>query len=408
MEVLMKKNHLLAGSAAAALAVAAFATPASAEFVVKLGGTMDFYAGYAGDSLTAVSNANRTTAFWERFTFDIKATNKADNGLEYGAEVHIRTDQGGTGSSYVQADKSYAFVNGNFGKIEAGSIVGYLSEARSGVLDWGTGANVDGWPTSRGVNGGSYLDVRAPLSNDWSNRINYVTPRIAGIEAGVSYSPRSGDTQGNFGSFLTGCDNVGGGDILAKSCNNGGASAQDIYEIGADYVGQAGPAAIHLNAGYTGADIVSGSALPFNVPLKNLSAFDVGGKIGYAGLEVGGDYIYAGQSGYARIVPKALSGVNNQQSFNVGLQYTTGPILVGANYAQGEGGNAWNQEANYYIGGARHTTAYGLGATYTVAPGFSVGAEYDRFAFTYAQSSLVAGGADETVNVAMLTTHIAF
>ncbi|MDR3518565.1 MAG: porin [Azospirillaceae bacterium] len=402
----MKKNHLLAGCSVLALAVLA-ASPASAQFVVKLGGNYDFFAGYIGQSN---DKGKRTTEFNNRFRLTVDASNKADNGLEYGVHLRLRTVSNSSGGSVVDYDRAYSFAQGAFGLVQLGDLTGPGDTQRTGVLDWGTGAATDGW-VDNWIPSSTFLDVRTPMSGDTSSRINYYTPRIAGVQVGLSYMPKGHG--GEDFAHVAGSGGSNGTDLNLSKRNSTASNVQDIYEIGFGYVGAAGPVTINLNGEYEGGNIYGTGVggVPTGSSLRPLSAYQAGGKISYAGLDLGGDFVYAGKSGYARNPGATNSGLDSQLTYDVGLQYTTGPILVGINYAYGQGGGAVEQGGSYSVGGHRNTKLYSAGATYTIAPGFTAGIEYDYFKIHYTDAAQVATATDspnDRGSVVILTTGVSF
>ena len=122
----------------------------------------------------------------------------------------------------------------------------------------------------------------------------------------------------------------------------------------------------------------------------NLNAYQFGIQFGYAGFLVGGSYLDAGKSGYTKAAT-ATNGVvrqrTGQSSFTGGLSYQTGPVVVGVNYARGE------DAGDLSLPGSRTADMYSLGATYTLAPGFTTSLEYLR-SVTHRQQGFTTTSSD--------------
>ena len=114
----------------------------------------------------------------------------ADNGLVYGAKVHFAT---GTVQSNGFPGREYIYLSGGWGSMEFGNWIGADSGLNLCLLCntyAGYGALDTPWksyiinPNGNFRNGG----VNS-MWFDQSVKITYYTPVVAGIQAGVSYTP---------------------------------------------------------------------------------------------------------------------------------------------------------------------------------------------------------------------------
>ena len=122
--------------------------------------------------------------------FNLRARGEADNGLVYGAKIEVDTDGGG---GALGIDEQMIFFSGGWGRLELGDEDGaedvmYTSAASlavgSGGIDGGSGSVFD-------VNG---IQVTSPdiVDSGDATKITYFTPRINGLQIGVTYSPDTG------------------------------------------------------------------------------------------------------------------------------------------------------------------------------------------------------------------------
>ena len=380
------KNSLLAGCAAiafAGLCGTAAADTAPAKFDVKLSGDAYFTAGYVHQSLdSGVKNVD----FTNRFRLQVTPTATADNGLEYGANLRIRAWMS---NGVVDADQAYIFADGTWGRTEAGVTPGpnnqYGVAAPSG---FGTGGAMGDWTDGNGwlsnqntflepVFGGGFDNI---TNNNWSTKINYFTPRVfaqsdanTGLMGMIAYAPQNL-------SVATGVNRTRnitpvGGSTNQSYCSDTmptsptplqGCGYKNIVEAGLRYDGSFSGVTVLASAGYEHGDAPD-STTPTSY--NDLSAYQVGLQLGYAGFLVGGSYLNAGKSSYAKTPGLFL---NDQSAITGGVSYETGPVVVGVNYAHGQ------DAGDVTVAGKRTADLYSVGATYTLAPGLTTSLEYLR------------------------------
>ncbi|CBS85488.1 Major outer membrane protein OmaA [Azospirillum lipoferum 4B] len=379
-------RYLLAGAAAAALALGAGAANAQAKFDVKVGGDAYFEAGYVDQD---VDSGLRSTEFRNRMRINIIPSAKADNGLEYGARMRLRANSGASNTRTTDADRAYIFAQGTFGQVRMGVSNSFNDEtyvtASMDYLKLGAYDDVTAWinlpsSTAGTVTGNSILNPSiAPDAN--STKIVYFSPRMAGLQLGASYTPRNDSSNTDISrSKPTG--------TLAGTSNG---IYQDMVEVGANYNNTFGGVTVKASAGYMwgrAVDDVVGSNY------KDLNAWQLGANVGYAGFTLGGSYIDYGKSGQ-----NERTGVFTETTRNwtVGAQYTTGPIVVGANYKNGKDAGSLGTT------GDRELQVYEIGVGYTVAPGLTLQAQYDYF-----DLDNDASAADDKGNVVLVRSILAF
>lgn len=397
------KGYLLAGCAAVALAGtcgSAAADTAPGKFDIKLGGDAYFTAGVVnqqGDKNTRDPN------FTTRFRLNVTPTARADNGIEYGAALRLRAYEGATPaiptavspnkSALIDVDQSYIFFDGNFGRFELGlnqspgnqyQVTAPNSFGTGGVTgDWTEGVN--GWLTNQATFlepnfGGGFYTI---TGTNWANKVSYFTPRFFGDTPQDDANPT-----GLLGTFefvpsnlstLTGISrssvNTGIPSGTQSECAATGGTGtplqgcrwDNVYELGLRYDGNLGPVSVSGSLGYErGSARTTISALP-RTGYNDLSAYQAGLQLGYAGFLVGGSYLNAGKSGYAKTSGLFLS---DQTAITAGISYQLDPFVIGFNYAHGE------DAGDVTVPGTRSADLYSVGATYTVAPGLTTSLEY--------------------------------
>lgn len=334
----MKK--ILLGTTALVAAATMFAGAARAEGpAVTLGGFLDFQAGFVDQDLDTAGTVNgRDVKFQNDTRVDVKVDGKADNGLGYGAVIELQADvSADADNGGLNADRTYLYLESNFGRVELGSQVSPAKTMRvdASTFSHGTGG-VDGdFYDFVNVTGGALVSPDLPLdaglrgganSTENSTKIIYYTPRFSGFQGGISYAPDSGN-RGTAAGFTTDAD---------------ATDAENVFDLGLNYTGQFDQVGLALSAtGSFGEAEAAGQ--------EDLSAYAFGANVSYLGFTVGGSYGTWDDS------LQAVAG-GDVDFWNAGLGYETGPFGVSVEY--------FTSEAN--------TTDFDniiVGADYKLAPG---------------------------------------
>ncbi len=397
-------RYLLAGASALALTVGASA--ANAQFTVTLGGDLTVDFGYTSlDSAKDAAGRNivedsRNTDFTQRARITFTATQKTDSGLTYGVQNRMRyggTRAGGAAgtSADVDFDRSFIFVNGGFGQIVLGQNFGFFENSNARADAWGTGGAdgifpnfVGGQQRGTGANAmfmsGNTSFATLPVSDGSSSRIYYVTPDFSGFKASVGYAPT-----------------IGAGDKgRAAQLDQNAATFNDVIEVGVNYGAALSGVRVDLNLGYVFGSGRPGATTAANAAglvgaTEDLSAYAASLRLGFGAAQVSVHYVNAGQSGQTKVDTRK----EDAYSYMVYGQYTVLPELtIGANWGKYTGPGSTT------IRGDHETTAWGLGAAYTVAPGLTLRPEYVNYNFDNNE----AGGRDYSGNVFVLRTQVSF
>ncbi|QCO15109.1 porin [Azospirillum brasilense] len=374
------KRSLVTGCAAIAIIACSGVASAQTKFEVKIGGDAFFQGAYVEQDR---DEGTRSTEFANRFRVVVTPVATADNGLEYGGRVRMRAANGASNVRTMDADRAFIFVNSGFGTLQAGTINGLSDEF--GII----GPNVEGIAggpdnnTVEFLNGSSTYGLlptttnnfRALASGDVGTKIIYLTPTIAGFQGGVSYMPRSGDSHTS----------------INRRQDNGGF--QDVVEAGGTYTNEFGGFSVAASAFYQFGDAVDNGVGAAATRFEKLSSVHAGLNVGYGDFKIGGSYAYSGDSGY----DKSITTKQKQDIWIVGAQYTTGPLILAANYSHSRGNDVETQTT------PAKADLYQAGVTYTVAPGLTTGLEY-----SYLDLKTDAVGLDDRAHIVMIDTRLAF
>ena len=289
-----------------------------------------------------------------------------DNGLTIGINVQIEAN-----TSSDQIDESYLFVQSpTMGQIIAGDennapYLLHVTAPDGGIsIDSGDLLNIRAFetgsiPTAQGGTTGTPVfdtplgttNLRL-LDND-SGKFTYITPRFAGLQAGISYIPNfqgGGDNNSALKRLGTG-DNVNGSlGWLGRSqgINNGVAP-------GINYTETFGGFGVQASGGALWAETGSGFAAPLGGHQKNLEAYNAGLQLSFAGFSVGGGWMYVPQG-------QGPAFKLNGDSWTVGAAYEFGPYKVGLDYMKGTNNGT-------SAGGKSRLDQGVVSGTYTLGPG---------------------------------------
>lgn len=336
----------------------------AAEVTVKLGGDIRFDAGFVDDDREDAGEV----VFLQEFRLPITMDAVADNGLQYGAMVRIRnTGNAGTG---IHADRRFIYVGGDWGRMELGAEWGPTTKLEVVAPNIGIGQLDGTLPDFTSV--GNFAQAQA-LEYNRSTKIAYYTPRFAGFQAGVSYAPELGQE----------------GDSATNRSELVGAYS-DVVEAALQYEGDFGDVGFRAGAGYVFGDLKQG-AINANFD-DDLQTYYAGAQVLWGGFAVGGSY-YDNNELTSYSSTTGFSGVEDQDGWNVGATYTTGPFSFAAVY-----GRTSTDDTDDEV--------IVVGANYTVAPGLSVAGDVYFFDVENANANYTNG--DNEGTVAVLRTRLTF
>lgn len=342
------------GAAVMCLLSAPIASAQDTDFKVVISGDAQFQGAYIPQKR---DSQTRQTEFRNRLRLVVTAAGTTEAGLTYGGRVRMRTTGSGADGREVDFDRAYVNVGGAFGTlylgaqtsfnddIGAGRPLGYLIEEEA-PFDFFSASNAPEWTNGAlDISGLFPLKINVPEA---ASKVRYDSPSLSGLRLSASYTPRSDDR----------------GFTVNRDRSGRSGAAQDVFEAGllfdnTDMMDRFGGVAVSASLGYqTAEQDLYGS--------KDITAYQGGLSASYAGFTAGGGMTYFGTSGLLDSDPSR----KDQYSYNVGIQYETGPFAVGASHTYGE------KDADPNGGGHRKLWAWEIGAMYDVAAGLAVGAEY--------------------------------
>ncbi|WP_374443602.1 porin [Stella sp.] len=324
-----------AGTAATLLALvcpadasAQSATPAAAPSPLRLG-----LGGYFQAYGVFVSQPDGPGEYGaDRRSFDIKREAeiffsgrvRLDNGLTVGVQVELEAE-----TCSDQIDESYLFFEGGWGRIVIGAenSPAYLLSLGPPTVD----SSFDGIDANLFVVNalGSGPRSRAPdswivnLSGD-SEKLSYFSPRIAGFQFGVAYTPdnseeaTAGQVRAKGGAFA--------GMPSTRQSTDARGSWSDVLSAAVAYRERFGPVRIGGSVSYERGTL---SKCPAGVACgayDDRQAWAAYVRADYAGFDLGAGY-WEDDNG--------LRGANKSSGWGGALTYTTGPWTLGTSYFDG-------------------------------------------------------------------------
>lgn len=338
------RRILLASSALATCAVLAQPALASEPITVKIGGYMNQWFGYQNNDIDNVQSFEQ----WSDTSIDFNGETKLDNGLTVGLKVEL---EGNTNAD--QIDYSYAYVEGNFGKLVLGSDDDAAFTMQVVAPNVGLPIN-SGSQTQHIINptGSALFDTVfgstfiTPALDDTGQKVTYYSPVMHGFQFGVSYLPDIDPTGGDRNSLTLDTTDYTDGFSVGLNYTN------TYDQLGLDV-------AASLGYYYAGApdgavDVVTGG------DVDNFKGYSAGLNLGYNGWTLGGSY--------AKITDGVISGANTTEgdAFDVGLSYEIGALGVSFTYFDGQ------TKADRTIAGDDENQTYALSASYKLGEGVSV------------------------------------
>ncbi len=361
----MKKGLLATTALVGAAALMAGTAGAAEAPKWKLSGNMNFqlywvdqdYAGFdsdSGDDWTQVTGytvasdgSHKQDHSWyfgvDEAELALNVSGAADNGLKYGFKIEIQVNT----SDGTVADEARIQLSGSWGTLQLGDEDGaedtmnYGGENLMGATGGFDGDFDDVLIRHRDINTGittGYAAVSYPtIAGDTSDqtKVTYYSPRFSGFQVGASITPtpNSGDSFKSDGGW------------------------ENHIGLGANYDNTFGSLRIQASAVYS-------AASSNNTDIEDISAYSVGGIVGFGPFSIGANYTDNGDSGQWT----DSGGTEGTSYWNAAVGFETGPIYLSAGYFQ-----SLHEEDGY------ETTFSNIALTadYTMAPGLGVYAEID-------------------------------
>jgi hypothetical protein len=396
----------------AAMLPGALANPTPGSFVVRLNAANWFYATIEGSSADRVSPSNTGVPggsfkvapynILEYFRMYPGVDAMATNGLRYGAMTEIRENwsaQGYNAAAPAAASAYNSNSNPSSGftctqTLYVRRAFVYLASDKVGIFRFGEGDSVTG-TFDNGVTtfqnfdtGGWNGDTPGAVPGNmqatfpWisqqgadygSNKIVYFSPQFAGFDFGLDWAPNNVNGEAPCSAAGSACPSLSS----SNASTSDGARWMNQFRVGARYQGTVGPLAIYGMAAYIGSGHVDYTGAPppeiggstWNGKYNNISAGDVGIALTFAGLTVGGHYLGGQINNVDSTNPQ---GAPQSQAWLIGVQYATGPFVMGASYYNYQ----YQGNPSLVHVSQRYTDGLDVGATWNAAPGLYFFAQY--------------------------------
>ena len=351
-QILLGTTALMIGAAAAPGIAAAEEQPIR----LSINGFLNEFIGVGDVSDNIGTNYGNTNIFNDgEINFNGETT--LDNGLTFGVSIDLETTNIGGGT----IDENFAYVSGDFGKVEVGSqnFANYTTFWDVTAPAVGTYIN-SGWitifvpiPSGLGTAGtflSPLLTTNIDIGND-ENQISYYSPRFAGFQFTGGYAPQ-----------------VGGATTPSNRVANKGTTYNDAWGVGLNFANEFNGISLGFAAGYNSASVDTGRKA---LGAKDIQQIKAGASVGFAGFTVAGSY--------ARQLEGAVDATNTftnkGTAFDVGAKYETGPWAASVTYFRGE------QKDDVTIAANDTATAVVGAVSYAVGPGIttSLSVFYGKF-----------------------------
>lgn len=372
---------LFATSAIVGLTLCAAGAQAAQPITVRLGGSFEFYSGWLDTDLAGQPSHD--------FRIDpeikIDAKGVADNGLEYGVKWEIEletTPYFGANGRNIRSDEVFGFVAGSFGLVEFGDRDGaaprlavYAPVVGFGQLDSDYDAFVGNAVSNLG--GAGFNNYFLAANSDDATKVSYYSPRMAGFQAGISYaSDNAGRNEG---------DSV---KVQPTTYNS-------FIEGGVNYEGEFSGVGVKASA-----TISDFNCTACGAGLDDVTSWQVGAQISYAGFTLGGGVNDSGGLGYGPSYGSARAGSTKlEDGWNIGASYEIGRFSVAGQYGE----VSTNRDGADF-------SAYGFGAAYALAPGLVLAGDvviYDHDAID-ADGNAANGVQTDDGYIVMIGTILSF
>ncbi|MGE0154561.1 MAG: porin [Reyranellaceae bacterium] len=365
----MKK--LLLGSTALAAAGLMSASAMAAEpikvsingyyqWYFVLGGWDDNRIGPISGGVLPAKRDGRTDSIRQEGEIWFNGITKLDNGTNVGFRIELEAYEFGD-----QVDEHYLFFSGDWGRIEAGATNGVMSKmvygAPSALPGFGFISQNFNWHSGYTTNTSFSTAIQDDRNVGDANKISYFTPRFAGFQIGVSYTPEfQPGTNGNV------CGATGGSSTSFGACfkDNAGQWEHSI-QVAANYLATFNSVNLALYGAVMYADPeVKGALLPIVASNNNIiggQADDwwhwlVGINVTFQGFSIGGN------------VGRDNNGVKDAETwmYTLGMTYTSGPWTVGGGWRH------YKRDLPGFKDDKTHQ--FELGGNYRIGPGIALAA----------------------------------
>ncbi len=359
------------------------------SFVVHLNARINWYAGVEGSSVNESDGYKLDPVSFLGYMRVYPGFNAtAANGLKYGVvgEIRMPGSNLATGGSTPGATSTGQTLYWH-------TAYGYVGSDDLGDFRFGMGPNVTAlWQgnfTTEGFNDGawdgdvpSFVPGNAgpsfPFADDdplWTgNKIVYLSPNFSGFQFGASYQPNTAnlwDTAGvGCGSASAGCNALAAGPTTLGA--GSGGRSKDMVDVGGMYNGTFNGFGVGALATYVGSGhVANNSDLIAAQQYYGYSVGVFGLSLSYAGVTVAGNVNFGQMNGDWGLQPR---GGVDEVAWIAGVQYATGPVVVGASYFKNNYSGNWLPDTG--VARTENDLGFAAGGTYNLVPGMAIYLSY--------------------------------
>ncbi len=306
---------------------------------------------------------------------DIIAEGTLDNGMTAGVDAKLmlgsdwNTLHNTASPSGVTFRQLFAYLEGGFGRFEIGGVDGAAYKMHYTSPWFVPGNGVDSPNIYNGVGSTPGIATGTPgltrnstfslMATD-ANKVSYFTPRFAGFQLGVSYTPDvSQSTTGPAANGLS---------VLPKVTGTTVGPVTDVFEIAANYAGNIGGLDVGVDGFYVDGD--------GNVSNADPKEYGFGASLGYMGFTLGGAWYQSEDLGspthFGAFTPVAslASPGSEVKTWTVGASYGTGPWTVGVAYLESNDDSSTTAPLGLNGGESK---AWQVGGGYSLGSGVDLG-----------------------------------
>ena len=283
---------------------------------------------------------------------DINAEGTLDNGMVAGVLATLSLgDDWNTNANNNDAvfRELFAYLEGGFGRFEIGGTDGAAFKMHYTSPWFVPGNGVDS-PNILNVNDTSVFGFRhstfSLMAAD-ANKVTYFTPRFAGFQLGLSFTPET--TYNGPNPNRIGVAPAGVPDII-----------EEVVEVALNYAGSFGGVDVGVDGFYVSGDAVS---TIFGGGAADPEELGFGVNLGFGGFTLGGAW-YQSEDLVAPSIPVPGGVGAETEVWTAGLSYATGPWTVGLAYLQNE---------NTVPGFSEEAKTWQAGGGYNLGSGVDVG-----------------------------------
>lgn len=373
-------RKLLLGTTAVVGAALIGATGAAAQEAptVRIGGYFDFSLGYVNDNADRNLTTGAGISRWD-FRADtevhVLVQGKAANGLTYGARIEFEMDAIGTGGAGTtfNTDEMWGFVSSpTLGTLRFGD-----TDSAAGVMQVRPPRYVGfNGPRVNWVRQGGTRYMFAGLNDGADNtKVVYLSPQFAGFDFGLSFALNGGEGERE---VLGVGVNAGAGSLTAAGLQRGRTTRENEFAGAIRYRGTFGAVGIAAGFGFTTSTaptntLAGGVETPLGLArTQNPTAYSLGLTAAFAGFTLGGEYTWGRYAGTSPGNAGPAAGRGDSHHWLLGAAYTFQGITLTGNFGRG------SQDTDVPGRGDLNSRLFGLGATYSLAPGWSLYAYYEN------------------------------